>query len=104
MAADAVNLTARPRILVIPLSGGQPLYSFERLPGADLGAGWSPDYKGVNYLVTRNGVTNVWRQALNGGQPKQMTHFEDGKIYSFAWSRDHKQLAVVRVYSNSDAD
>jgi Tol biopolymer transport system component len=102
VVADAQNLTARPRILVVPVSGGKPLYSFERLPGADLGAGWSPDFKGADYLVTRNGVTNVWRQMLSGGQPKQLTHFASDLIFAGAWSGDGKTMVLSRGTNSAD--
>jgi len=33
---------------------------------------------------------------MDGGPPKQVTHFSDQRIFSFGWSRDGKSLAVAR--------
>ena len=56
----------------------------------------------VDYVLTRNGVSNIWRQKLSGGPPKQVTNFESGQIFDFDWSRDGRQLAVTRGSESSD--
>jgi Tol biopolymer transport system component len=63
---------------------------------------WPPDSKTIDYLLTRGGVTNLWRQPLTGGEPKQITNFTSGLIFSFCWSRDGKQLALARGSLSSD--
>ena len=40
--------------------------------------------------------SNIWSQPLDGGPPRQITHFSDRQVASFAWSRDGKRLAVAR--------
>ena len=52
--------------------------------------------------MTRNGVSNIWRQNLAGGMPKQITNFVSGQIFDFDWSRDGKQLALTRGSESSD--
>jgi Tol biopolymer transport system component len=60
---------------------------------------WMPDGRGVAYA---NGG-NLWVQALDGGAPRQLTRFNDGRpIMSFAWSRDGKRLAVARTTFTDD--
>ena len=54
------------------------------------------------YTLTREGVGNLWSQPLEGGKPKQLTHFTSDQIFSYAWSRDGKQLAVSRGTQQSD--
>ena len=56
----------------------------------------------IDYVLTRNGVSNIWRQNLAGGTPKQITNFESGQIFDFDWSRDGKQLALTRGSESSD--
>jgi Tol biopolymer transport system component len=69
-----------------------------------LGSGtFSPDGKEVVYLVREKGVDNLWKQALGGGTPMQLTHFASEKVLGFAYSPDGKKLAIVRGHVESDA-
>lgn len=63
---------------------------------------WAPNSRSLSYVVTREGVSNIWTQPLDGGAPKQVTHFDSGEIFRYAWSTDGKRLAVVRGVLNSD--
>jgi eukaryotic-like serine/threonine-protein kinase len=95
------NLGARVRMNVASVQGGPTLYSFERPPGAGLSI-WSPDGRAIDYWVTRGGVSDLWRQPLSGGPPKQFTHFPSGLIYDFAWSTDGKTLVAARGTLSAD--
>jgi len=46
--------------------------------------------------------SNIWRQPLDGSAPRQLTHFTSDRIFSFAWSRDGKRLAVSRGTVSGD--
>jgi|HubBroStandDraft_6_1064221.scaffolds.fasta_scaffold46629_2 Tol biopolymer transport system component len=63
---------------------------------------WSPDSRSLTYVDTRNGVSNIWSRPLVGDLPEQLTHFTSDRIFSYAWSRDGKQLAVARGTETSD--
>ena len=63
---------------------------------------WTPDGKTLAYLDSRNGVTNIWGLPLDGGPPKQLTDFPSGRIFTFEWSRDGRQLALSRGVVTSD--
>ena len=63
---------------------------------------WAPDESGLDYVVTRNGVSNIWRQSLTGAPPVQITHFSTGKIFSFAWSPDGRWLSLGSGANRSD--
>ncbi len=89
------------KIGVVPASGGD-LRFIGLLPSGGEGLRWSPDGKGVQYLLTRSGATNVWEQPLAGGDPHPVTKFASGLIFSFAWSRDGKQLLLSKGTDNSD--
>jgi len=90
-----------PKIAVIPAAGGPPMHVFGRPAGAaDLR--WSPDQKGLEYLLTRKGASNVWQQPLSGDDPYPITDFTSERIYNFAWTRDGKQLLLVRGNNVSD--
>jgi Tol biopolymer transport system component len=63
---------------------------------------WAPDESGIDYVVTRNGVSNLWRQPLAGGPPLQITHFSAQRIFSFAWSPDGNWLSLALGAQRSD--
>ncbi|MGB8836436.1 MAG: protein kinase, partial [Candidatus Acidiferrales bacterium] len=90
-----------PRLVVIPAEGGAATSTFVRPIGAG-GLHWSPDGKGVQYLLTRRGATNVWEQSLAGGAPHPVTDFTSGHIFDFAWSRDGKELLLANGEDTSD--
>ena len=57
---------------------------------------WTADGKAITYIVTRNGVSNIWTQQLSGGEAKQLTDFSAERIFSFDWSKDGKQIVYSR--------
>jgi len=103
LAYTAWGATASsPSVLtVVPFDGGEPLYRFD-LPTGAAGFRWAPEGKALDYFLTRGGVSNIWRQPLAGGPPKQITNFKSGQIFSFAWSGDGKQLALARGTASRD--
>jgi eukaryotic-like serine/threonine-protein kinase len=102
VAADADNPQSRPRSTIVPLAGGPPLYSFERMIGASTASIWSRDGHGIDFGVTRGGISDIWRQPLPSGPPQQLTHFPSGFISGFAWSGDGKTLFVARGPRTND--
>ena len=93
---------ASPNVLsVVPFGGGDPVYRFDLPPGASEFR-WAPTGNGLDYFLTRGGVSNLWRQPLAGGPPRQITNFNSEQIFSFDWSRDGKQLALARGTTSQD--
>jgi serine/threonine protein kinase/Tol biopolymer transport system component len=90
------------RMAVIPFEGGPPLKTFDLRGTYDRPIRWTPDGRALAYIVTRDGVSNIWSQPLTGGGPKPLTDFKTQRISNFAWSRDGKQLALARGVTNSD--
>ncbi len=89
------------QLKVIPSDGGADLYKFD-WPASANAPRWAPAGDAVEYALTRNGVSNIWRQKLGGGAPKQITNFESGLIFDFDWSHDGRQLALTRGSESSD--
>jgi serine/threonine protein kinase/sugar lactone lactonase YvrE len=90
-----------PKTCVIPAGGGARVHEFRR-PSGTGGLRWAPDQKGVQYLLTRKGATNVWEQPLDGSAPRQVTNFTSQLIFSFDWTRDGKQMLLIRGEDTSD--
>jgi hypothetical protein len=59
----------------------------------------------VNQSPTRTapfGLSDIWRQPLDGSPPKQLTNFKAERILAFDWSRDGRSLAFVRNVETRD--
>jgi hypothetical protein len=52
---------------------------------------------------TKNGVSNLWRQPIDGSPASQITNFTSSLIWRHAWSPDGKYLALARGNLSSDA-
>lgn len=92
-----------PYVAIIPFDGGPSVKDFD-LPLVSMLAPptWSADGRGLMYLDSRSGVTNIWLQPLPGGTPTQLTNFTSEQLLRYAWSPDGKQLVVARGTTSSD--
>src|SRR6185295_18677493 len=84
---------------ILPFDGNQPL-KLLTVPLAQYR--WSADSKAILYLDDKEGVSNIWSQAVDGGAPRQLTKFTADQIFSFDWSRDGKILAASRGVVTTD--
>ncbi|HKN75066.1 MAG TPA: winged helix-turn-helix domain-containing protein [Candidatus Acidoferrum sp.] len=89
------------KLEIIPAKGNGPARTIPAPEGANW-VGWSPDGKNLQYIRTENGASNIWELPLNGGKPRQLTHFPTGEIFDFHWSLDSKQLLLSRGEISSD--
>jgi serine/threonine protein kinase len=92
---------AQEQIAIIPATGGTPVHLFP-LPEDTNAFRWSPDGKGVQFVITRNGAANIWEQPIAGGPRRQITNFTSGLIFDFDWSYDGKLLYLAKGEKNSD--
>jgi Tol biopolymer transport system component len=96
------------KIAILHSEGGDPVRVFQvgrsALPPvpAPNYLRWATDGRAVLYVDTRDGVSNIWSQPLDGGQPTQVTRFTSDRIFYFDWSKDGKQLALARGRQSSD--
>ncbi len=81
-------------IALIPITGGNPVRIFPDI-ALNNPVRFTRDGKGLTYIRTKNGVSNLWNVPLAGGAPKQVTSFRDSYIYSFDWGKDGR-LGIVR--------
>ena len=92
------------RLAVIPVNGGPPVHQFA-VPSEAGGVRvrWSSNGKSLLYVVTEDGVSNLWEQPLSGGKPKQITRFTSSQIFDFNWTLDRTRLLMSRGSENRDA-
>ncbi len=92
------------QIAIIPISGGQPEKLIDVPPTADwaIPIRWTADGKGIGFVDTRSGVSNLWMQPVEGSEARQLTNFSSDQILWFDWSRDGRQLACSRGRVTND--
>jgi serine/threonine protein kinase len=96
VAADG---SGSPRLLPFTLEDQVP-------PEANIGElpiRWTASGDALTYVRTKDGVSNLWSQPINGGPAKQITNFTSGLIWRHAWSCDGKYLALARGNLSIDA-
>jgi eukaryotic-like serine/threonine-protein kinase len=64
---------------------------------------YTPDGKGILYVVREKGVDNIWLEPLDGKPHRQLTHFKKDRIFRFVLSPDGSQIAIERGSTESDA-
>jgi Tol biopolymer transport system component len=104
--------TKRPKINVVNFDGGARYRTFD-LPVSSStnyfdslsyrGFHWGPDGRGIVYIDTISGVSNLWSQPMDGGPARKLTDFKSDRIYSFAYAHDGRTLALARGGDTPDA-
>lgn len=87
---------AQFRIGVLPVEGGPALKVFDILSNAARPVRWIPHSRTVSFIETRDGVSNIFSQAVTGEKPVPVTNFRSGLIWNFAWSNDGTRIALAR--------
>jgi serine/threonine protein kinase/Tol biopolymer transport system component len=83
-------------IAILPAQGGAPV---KRLPIPVMDwqqVQWAADGHALTYIKTAEGTSNIWRYDLATDSATQLTAFSADKIFAYAWSPDHTQLACQR--------
>lgn len=89
------------KIAIFSMDGGEPIKLFDvpRLANLRLGVRWTPDGKAVTY---RDWVNGIWRQNLDGGEPRRLKGLPNEKLYAYDWSSDGKRFAFTRGAETRD--
>jgi serine/threonine protein kinase/Tol biopolymer transport system component len=77
--------------------------SMDADPRSTLSEVFTPDGKGITYVVREKGVDNLWIQPLDGSPKRQLTHFTAELIGTFDYSLDGSKIAFDRGHTESDA-
>ncbi len=86
------------RWALMPFEGSLPVKKFEipQHAGQMQMVRFSPDSRAILFISTTEGVSNIWQQPIDGSPPQQVTNFRSDRIFSYDWSDNGKQLAVIR--------
>ncbi len=96
-------------IVVLDATDGGVKYRFPKIPVSPPDEAdqhrlvrWSPKDSSLLYVVTEQGVSNLWQQTMNGGPAHQKTQFTEGRILDFAPSFEGESLAYIRGTDGGD--
>ena len=96
---------SRWRLRVMQLDNGATLNTFDVAQTVqvqwDSPLQWSPDGRYLVYVDHSGGIDNLWGQPIEGGPAKQLTNFDDSRIFSFGWLKDGS-LVTSRGVITSD--
>jgi Tol biopolymer transport system component/predicted Ser/Thr protein kinase len=87
------NTTPRHGLAIMPFDGGPPTRVFD-IPTRMVR--WAKDGRSLFYVKDIDGVSNIWRQSIDAGPPKQITTFKTNAIVGFDVSKDGKQIVLGR--------
>lgn len=65
---------------------------------------WTADSRGLYYIDTQNGVSKIWMQPIDGGEPHQITNFTSDRIFRFDYSPEAGKMALTRGTEMSDVE
>jgi len=85
--------------IVAPIAGGTPIATFTWPPSVGA-VKWTPDGKGLSFLVTKDNIANLFIQPLSGGPPRPVTRLTEGGVEDYLWSPDGKRLVLKRTVAN----
>lgn len=71
-------------------------------PGISAAIRWLPDGQKFSYVASAANVSNVWTQAVAGGDARKITDFTSERIFSFDWSKDGKNIVYARGSLRND--
>jgi Tol biopolymer transport system component len=91
-------------LAVSPIGGGAPTWTHPWPEGeGERNFEWTRDGKALTYARNPGAVGNVWLQPLDQSPARQITRFDDLRVFGHAWSLDGRTLYVVRGKYASDA-
>jgi Tol biopolymer transport system component len=92
------------QIAVIPFDGGSPAQTFNvpSTAATAIPVRWAAKGSAIDFVDTREGVSNIWRQPISGTEARKVTEFRSDRVFWFDWSRDGNRLACSRGSVTSD--
>ena len=101
VACYVISNDRKRRLSIISFETGEILRRFDVFLEYDLPfLKWTPDGEAITYVVSNNGVSNIWKQPVTGEAPRQITNWESDVIFRFDWSRDGRVAVERGMFTN----
>ncbi|HEV7398469.1 MAG TPA: winged helix-turn-helix domain-containing protein, partial [Pyrinomonadaceae bacterium] len=101
--AYRIDEADRWKIAILSLEDGKPRSLFLLSNPYNQLLRWTSDDGALTFLEKRDGVHNVWRQPLDGGEAVQITNFTEDLIYSYdLLPQDDGRLVAARGIKTRD--
>jgi len=65
------------------------------------GASFSPDEKTIAFVTNRSGQFNIWTVSVAGGEPTQLTDFDDAVFFA-TWCRHENSIIFFRDHNGDE--
>src|SRR5579871_3680937 len=89
--------SANSKLMLFPMQGGSGKWLVKETDNARW-AMFAPDGKTFTYVSDRDGTANLWRRAVQGDKPTQLTHFKAGNILYPALSKDGGKVVFMHDF------
>ncbi len=89
------------KLAVFSIDGGSSVKTYDAQLEGPGRIRWAPDGRAVTYVSRQNGISDIWSQPIDFGEPKKLTDFKADRIFSFDWSRENK---LVISYGTNSSD
>ena len=91
------------QVAILPIDGGEPVKVFESPAMArSRNVRFSPDGRSLIYVDARDQLDNLWSQPIDGGPPRQLTDFNEDRIFRFDISYPTGRFVFARGTDTSD--
>ena len=102
-AGDTLVFDMLGDIYTLPVSGGKAAQLTSGM-AMDSQPVWSPDGRTILFISDRSGAENLWLMDADGGNPRQISLYDDNPVFiSPEWAPDGQSILVSRYWADRNA-
>ncbi|MBP6672603.1 MAG: protein kinase [Bacteroidetes bacterium] len=96
------NVGAKNYVSAVSINGGASRRLFEAHKNMTSGIKVRPGTGELSYIITKDGVSNIFLHSAAGGTERQFTDFDEHIFQNFEWTPDGRSVVVSRGEVRSD--
>ncbi len=100
---EASNQSKKLKITILSAADGKLIKQFDG-PNEEreIMLAWMPDNKAVSYVTTKNNISNIWIQPIDGTPAQKLLDAQTDEIFRYGWSNDNKNLVFEKGMTVDD--